>query len=137
MSKTLDDKQKFIELRAKGYSFAKIASETGVSKPTLISWSQDDDVMRDVHNLKTLHIDELQEQYVMSKQHRISVFGDLLNRAKAELAERDLSDVPTDKLVAMVVKLSDTLRQDESELELHGDIDLPRIELGELKTWKI
>lgn len=137
MSKTLDDKQKFIELRAKGYSFVKIATEIGVSKPTLISWSQDDDVMRDIHNLKTLHIDELQEQYVMSKQHRISVFGDMLNRAKTELAKRDLSDIPTDKLITMVVKLSDTLRQDESELELHGDVELPRIEFGELKTWKI
>ena len=137
MSKTLDDKQKFIELRAKGYSFVKIATEIGVSKPTLISWSQDSDVMRDIHNLKTLHIDELQEQYVMSKRHRIAVFGDMLNRAKTELAKRDLSDVPTDKLVSMVVKLSDTLRQDESELELHGDRELPRIEFAELKTWKI
>ena len=137
MSKTLDDKQTFIELRAKGYSFAKIATETGISKPTLISWSQDDEVMRDIHNLKTLHIDELQEQYVMSKQHRISVFGDMLNRAKVELEKRDLSDVPTDKLISMVVKLSDTLRQDESELELHGDVELPSFNIGELKTWKI
>ncbi|MDQ5886370.1 MAG: hypothetical protein QG628_767, partial [Patescibacteria group bacterium] len=105
--------------------------------PTLISWSQDDEVMRDIHNLKTLYIDELQEQYVMTKRHRISVFGNMLNRAKAELEKRDLSDVPTDKLVTMVVKLSDTLRLDESELELHGDIELPHINLGELKTWKI
>lgn len=137
MSKTLDDKQTFIELRAKGYSFAKIAAETGISKPTLISWSQDDEVMRDIHNLKTLHIDELQEQYVMSKQHRISVFGDMLNRAKDELSQRDLSTVPTDRLMTMVIKLSDTLRQDEAELELHGNLELPQFEIGELKTWKI
>jgi hypothetical protein len=73
----------------------------------------------------------------MSKQHRISVFGDMLNRAKTELEKRDLSEVSTDKLVTMVIKLSDTLRQDEVELELHGDAEQPIFDTRELKTWKI
>jgi len=137
MSKTLDDKQQFIELRAKGYSFTKIAEELGISKPTLINWSQEETTNKDIHNLHTLHMDELQEKYAMTKRHRIAVFGEVLNRAKAELDNRDLSTLSTDKLITLVIKLSDTLKQDETELELHGDVELPMLKLGELTTWKI
>ena len=137
MSKTLDDKQQFIELRAKGYSYQKIADELKVSKPTLIGWSQENQTAREVHNLRTLHMDELQEKYAMTKRHRIAVFGDVLSRAKDELNKRDLSELPTDKLVTMVIKLSDALRQDESELELHGEFQLPIMQLGEMSKWRI
>ncbi|MGA3015003.1 MAG: hypothetical protein ABSD71_13325, partial [Bacteroidales bacterium] len=33
-----DKQEKFIELRAKGYSFDRIVKEIEVSKPTLIKW---------------------------------------------------------------------------------------------------
>ena len=137
MSKTLDDKQQFIELRAKGYSFTRISEELGISKPTLIGWSQEEATNKDIHNLHTLHIDELQEKYAMTKRHRIAVFGEVLNRAKAELDNRDLSTLSTDKLITLVIKLSDTLKQDETELELHGDVEMPVFKIGELTTWKI
>ena len=37
-----DDKivQRFIDLRVQGWSFARIAAELKVSKPTLIAWSR-------------------------------------------------------------------------------------------------
>lgn len=89
MSKTLDEKQQFIELRAKGYSYQKIAEQLSVSKPTLIDWSKDDQTSKDIHNQRTLYLDELQEQYTMTKRHRITVFGEVLNRAKTELDKRD------------------------------------------------
>ena len=34
-------KEQFIDLRAKGYSFDKIAKELGKAKQTLIDWSKD------------------------------------------------------------------------------------------------
>lgn len=138
MSKTLDEKQQFVELRAKGYSYQKIANQIGVSEPTLISWSQKEQTSRDIHNLRTLHMDELQEKYAMTKRHRIAVFGEVLSRAKTELDKRDLSEMPTDKLVNMMIKLSHTLRQDESELQLKGEPELlPMLDLAESKTWDI
>jgi transposase-like protein len=137
MSKTLDEKQQFIELRAKGYSYQKIAEQLSVSKPTLIDWSKDNQTSKDIHNQRTLYLDELQEQYAMTKRHRITVLGEVLNRAKTELDKRDLSEMSTDKLITMVIKLSDTLRQDETELELHGDNELPMFGLGEMTKWKI
>jgi len=137
MSKTLDDKQQFVELRARGYSFSKIADELSISKPTLIGWSQEEQTNKDIQNQRTLAIDELQEKYIMTKRHRIAVFGEVLNRAKAELDGRDLSTLSTDKLIALVIKLSDTLKQDETELELLGEVELPIFQIGEVSKWKI
>lgn len=137
MSKTLDDKQQFVELRARGYSFNKIAEELGISKPTLIGWSQEEQTNKDIQNQRTLAIDELQEKYLMTKRHRIAVFGEVLNRAKTELDGRDLSTLSTDKLITLVIKLSDTLKQDETELELLGEVELPIFQLGEVSKWKI
>lgn len=81
--------------------------------------------------------DELQERYAMTKRHRIAVFGEVLNRANDELSNRDPSTLPTDKLINLVIKLSDTLKQDETELELHGGVELQSFKLGELTKWKI
>lgn len=37
----LETKQQFIELRAKGWSFDKIAKKLGKAKQTLIDWSKE------------------------------------------------------------------------------------------------
>ncbi|MBU1083425.1 hypothetical protein KKE14_03255 [Patescibacteria group bacterium] len=135
MSKTLDDRGQFIELRARGYSFSKISEELEISKPTLIEWSKDNNVSEEVHNLRMLMIDELQEKYMMTKKHRIAVFGDFLNRVKTELEKRELSEVSTDKLIALVIRLSDALKQDETEIELVSEEPLSVGSFTELKRW--
>jgi transcriptional antiterminator len=137
MSKTLDERQQFIELRAKGYSFQKLSDELGISKPTLIEWSKNSDISRDIQNQRTLLVDDLQERYAITRRHRIALFGEFLDKAKDELNKRDMSDIPTDRLITMVIKLSDTLKADETELELMGSVELQPIVLGEQTTWKI
>ena len=137
MSKTLDERQQFIELRAKGYSFQKISDELDISKPTLMEWSKDINTNRDIQNQRTLLVDDLQERYAVTRRHRIEVFGEFLQKAKDELNKRDMNDVPTDRLINMVIKLSDTLKADETELELLGEVELPQFTIGEQSTWKI
>lgn len=137
MSKTIEQKQEFVELRAKGYSFAKISEQIKVSKPTLIQWSQDEVTFRNIHNLKALYHDELQEQYAITKRHRIAVFGEVLNRVKNELQKRDLSEIPTDKLIAMTIRLSETLKQDEAEIELLGEPEVLFPNLEQSKSWRV
>lgn len=137
MSKTLDERQQFIELRAKGYSFQKISDELEISKPTLMEWSKDTNINRDIQNQRTLVVDDLQERYAITRRHRITLFGEFLQKAKDELNNRDMSDVPTDRLITMVIKLSDTLKADETELELIGEIELQPLVLGEQTIWKI
>lgn len=138
MSKTLEDKQQFIELRAKGYSFAKIAEKINVSKPTLIQWSQEDATFRNINNLRALQMDELQEKYAISKQHRIEVFSELLERVKAELINRDFSQLSTERLISLNIRLLDAVRRDETKLQLLGEPEVKLFnDMLQPKTWTI
>lgn len=105
-------KERFVELRAKGLSFAKIADELEVSKPTLIAWSQD--LKDDIANMETVQRDALYEKYRIDKLKRIESFSAELDRVWAEFRKRDLSGVPTDKLFFLLIKLQQSL---DSEVE--------------------
>lgn len=137
MTLNLDKQQTFIELRAKNNSFAKISEQIGVSKPTLIKWAQDDQTARDIHNLHTLFIDEIQEKQRISKQHRLEIFGEFLHRAKEELATRDLSEVPTDKLVSLIIKTTNSIKADEQPLIIKGNREFGLVQLSHDRTWQI
>lgn len=137
MTHNLDQKQTFIELRAKNNSFAKIAEQIGVSKPTLIKWAQDDQTARDIHNLNALFIDEIQEKQRIGTQHRLAIFGEVLHRATDELAMRDLSEVPTDKLMLLIIKTTTAIKADEQPLVIKGDREFGLVQLTHDKKWQI
>lgn len=101
---TLETKNKFIELRAKGYSFDKIAKELGIAKQTLIDWSKE--LKNQIANFKAFELEVLQEKYFLSKKNRLETFGSLLGNLKKEIINRDLSDIPTDKLLDLFLKFS-------------------------------
>jgi DNA-binding XRE family transcriptional regulator len=95
-------KEKFILLRAQGYSFDRLAKELGKSKQTLVNWSKE--LEEEIANLKSMEIEALNERFYLSKQHKIQAFGEVLDKIKAEMSARDLSDVPTDKLMDLFLK---------------------------------
>lgn len=98
----LDTKKEFIQLRAKGYSFDKIAKELVVAKQTLIDWSKE--LQAEIANLKAMELEELYHTYYLLKEARLSSFGSILTRLKDEVEKRDLSDMPTDKLLELYLK---------------------------------
>ena len=71
-----EQKVKFIHLRAKGYSFAKIAKELGVSKSTLSNWSQE--LEEQIAKAKAMELEALQEEYYILKEGRIKLLGEQL-----------------------------------------------------------
>jgi len=103
-------KQQFIQLRAQGYSFDKIAQETGKSKQTLIDWSRE--LKEAVDNLKTMELEALLQSYKMSKIARLQTFGELLSRIREEALNRDLSTIPTEKLLELMLKYNSHLREE-------------------------
>lgn len=78
-----ETKQRFIELRAKGTSYEKIASELSVSKQTLINWAKDLEL--EISNYKAIEMDNLYEQYYISKQKRNEMLGKNLESLKSKL----------------------------------------------------
>ena len=113
--KNTELKQKFIELRARGLSFDKIAGELHVSKPTLITWSRE--LAETIKNYSAIEREALQEQYLISRKARVELLGGLLKTIKDELASRDLKDVPTHKLFELLLKYAVNLKDDEMPLE--------------------
>lgn len=106
----IEVKQRFIELRAQGMSFDKIAQELGKAKQTLIDWSKE--LEEEIANYKALELEALYESYYLLKEARLKQFGGIVNKLTEELQSRDLSDVPTDKLLDLYLKYSDKVKEE-------------------------
>ncbi|GAJ18914.1 unnamed protein product, partial [marine sediment metagenome] len=79
-----EQKSRFIHLRAKGNSFAKIAKELKVSKSTLSNWSQE--LEEQIAQAKALELEALQEEYYLLKEGRIRLLGDQIKAIQEELS---------------------------------------------------
>jgi len=88
-------KLRFIDLRAQGLSYDKIARDLEVSKQTLINWSKE--CATEIANLKAIEMESLQERYYLTKSKRVEFLGKALAAVQDELENRDLKQVPTEK----------------------------------------
>jgi len=109
----LKKKESFIELRARGLSFDKIARRLKVCKQTLIDWSRE--LEEEIGNLKAIELEALYEKYFLLKENRIQAFGETLARINKELEKRDFSDIPTDKLLDIAGKYYTYLKEEYTE----------------------
>jgi len=105
----LETKQKFIELRAKGYSFDKIAKQLGKAKQTLLDWSKELD--QEIGQAKAMELELLYETHSLYKEARLKTLGEILSKLKNELDQRDLSDLATDKLLDLFLKYEGAVKE--------------------------
>ncbi len=94
---------RFICLRAQGWTFDRIAAELKVSKPTLIGWSRQHQF--EIQNLRAIETEALAEKCFASRQQRWEQLARDLRRVEDELAKRDLSDIPTARLLTLAARL--------------------------------
>jgi transposase len=94
---------RFVFLRAQGLSFARIASEINVSKPTLIQWSRQHQF--EIHNLRAIETEALAEKFLAPRHDRWKQLGEQLRRIEEEIAKRNLDTVPTARLISLAAKL--------------------------------
>ena len=106
----LETKERFIELRAKGLSYDKIAKKLGKAKQTLIDWSKD--LQEEIANRKALELEALYETYYLQRENRLQMFGAMLTKIKEEVEGRDLSDVATDKLLELFLKYNSQVKEE-------------------------
>ena len=108
----LETKHRFIELRAKGYSFDKIALELNKAKQTLIDWSRE--LKEEIEIRKATELELIYESYFLLKKSRLQSLGDILLRIETEIGQRSLSTIPIDKLLDIYLKYSNQIK---AELE--------------------
>ena len=107
---------KFVELRAAGQSYNKIANELSVSKSTLIKWSKE--FSNDIKNEKALAMESIREEYLLGREHRLRVLGTQLNQITKEILKRDLTEVPTWRLYEIQRKVIYEIEKDPAEVKL-------------------
>jgi hypothetical protein len=101
--------QRFIELRAQGWTYARLMAELEVSKPTLIAWSRKHQFQ--IQNLKAIELEALGEKWLTSATDRVNALGELLRRVEAELATREPSALTTPQLHALARHLRRQIEQ--------------------------
>jgi hypothetical protein len=94
---------RFVELRAQGWSFSRISAELNVHKNTLLAWSRKHH--HRIQNLRALEIETLSEQFNLSRQNCLGSLAEDIRRIREELARRDLKDIPTSRLVTLAATL--------------------------------
>ena len=119
--------EQFIEYRAKGWSFAKIARKLKVAKGTLANWSRE--LEEEIASLKAMELEALYERYYLLREGRIKLLGQQLRKIQRELKSRDLADVPTDKLLELQLRYQEKLLDEFVEVR-----PLSEAEVAELKA---
>jgi len=114
MTKSIEEAEQFIQLRAKGLSFDKIAEQTGISKPTLLKWQKS--YNKEIDEAMFFELQNTLEQYQVMRKNRVEVIAELLASALGEMKQRagsqSLTRLPTDKLVSLVLTLEERLQKE-------------------------
>ena len=132
--KDVTKKQEFIELRAKGMSFAKISAQIEVSKPTLIEWSKELEL--EVSNLKAIEMDALYEQHRLTKESKIKRLSQQLNKIETEIESRKLTDIPTSKLFDLYSSLLSTIKEETDSIIFKKIESSLAFDLTTVNSWK-
>jgi len=133
MEDKLEVQDQFVERRAKGNSYDRIAKTLGVSKATLLKWSQD--LSLEINNERNVAMDAIYEKHKLAKQHQMEMLGIQLGKVREELEKRDLSEVPTDKLVAMQLKLLDAINSSGVNVVFKAEVDDWAMSLTKEEAW--
>src|ERR671939_2085387 len=103
-------KSEFVQLRAKGLPYPKIAQRLGVAKSTLANWNAE--LEAEIASARAVELEALQEEYFLLKEGRIRLLGEQLRRIRDELAGRNLADLSTDKLMDLRLRHFAALKEE-------------------------
>jgi hypothetical protein len=82
-----DTRGKFIELRAKGWSMARIAKSLDISVRTLVDWNKQD--REAIRSLRAIELEALHEKVLASHEHELKTLKTNLDRVEEQIAKRD------------------------------------------------
>ena len=118
--------EKFIELRAQGWSLRKCANLLKRSTTTLSNWARQFEL--EIARLRAIELDSLYVQYGIVKESRLKALGTQIRAIEAELKGRKLSEVDTDKLLELLLRYLNHAIEEHVEPVLISDNEIARIE---------
>jgi len=106
--KSAETRAEFIQLRASGLSYAKIAERLHISKATCQSWERN--LTDKIAEAKRERLEELTESYTLTKEARIRKLGETLNGINRAIADIDYSTLSPEKLLDYSLKYTEALK---------------------------
>ncbi|HXP59673.1 MAG TPA: hypothetical protein VN829_04230 [Dongiaceae bacterium] len=103
-----DTKDQFAELRAKGLSLSRIATDIHVSQRTLVDWNRQ--LAPDIRALRAVHLEALHEQTLASREADLARLAKVQANVETAITERDFSWVDSDKLIRIYLDLRHEIR---------------------------
>ena len=112
MKKDVRTIERFVELRAQGLSFQKVADELGIRKQTAINWSKQ--YAERLESAQAEAFEALQKKLGLTLEKRTEVFAGKINAIVAELDKRieggeAFENLSTERLFGLLLKLNQTL----------------------------
>lgn len=111
--KTAEKKEQFILLRAEGLSYSKIAAQLNISKSTCSKWEKD--FSEQITAAKEERLTDLYTLYRIGKEAHIEKLGQLLQRIDSAIAEKDLTEIPAEKLLKLKLEYEERLQAQRTE----------------------
>jgi transposase len=106
--KAQEIKTEFIRLRAEGKSYSVIAESLQISKSTCTAWERE---LKDrITELKQEQLNELYNQYYMTREARIRQLGETLESINTALDGIDLTTIAPEKLLDFKLKYTEALK---------------------------
>jgi transposase len=103
MSHPTNIKEQFIQLRAEGWSYDKIALEINVSKSTQIEWAKE--LKKELYTAEYNKATELMEQSHLNRAAALKKAAEQLDRVVKAIEAKDLNQENLKTLLAMQEKL--------------------------------
>ena len=111
-----DTKSQFIELRAKGWSLARIAARINVCPRTLVEWNRQ--AQAEIRVLRAVELEALQEKILATHEQELTSLVLHLQRLEEEVATRKLQFVETKDLY----RISSLVRAEIRKLRLEPEL---------------
>ncbi len=102
-------KGKFLELRAKGWSLARIAQHLNVSQRTLADWNKSE--KENLRLFRAMELEALQEKVLASHEHELKTFKANLDRIEEQLARKSYQFEKLSDLYKMAALVRQEIRK--------------------------
>lgn len=105
----------FVAGRIQGKTIQELSDKLWIQEETCLDWNTRH--YSEIKNSKILKTEILMKKNKTSREDRIQTTSLMLAKINKEIAKRDFSDVPTDKLILLGTKLQEFL---QNQLEENG-----------------
>ena len=106
----IEDKLKYVQLRAEGKSYRAIAKEIGIHKDTCTRWEAE--LREQIAEHKEVRLKELYDSYHMTREARITQLGEAVKTIDTAIDTIGLSEANPEKLLDLKLKYSAALKDE-------------------------